>query len=1617
MRSLVLICIAALLFRCAQSAETPPKLPAVEELMKAPGDAQKGHAVFTTFCISCHRIAGEGVDFAPGLGDVGTRLPKLEIFKSILEPSAVIAPGFETYTVRLDSGDVLNGLIANQNDKEVTLRISATESKTLKRSAIKSMKKSPLSIMPVGLAESIGEQKLADLVAYLVAPFPPSPDKLELAHGDHIAIIGNAFADRMQHDGTLEALIHKAYAQDDIAIRNLGFGGDEVDNRMRSDSFGSPDEWLKREKTDVVFAFFGFNESFAGPAGLAKFRAQLDQFIKATKAANYSGKGAPKLVLFAPIAQEKMTDPNLPDPTANNINIQLYAAAIHELARANSVQFVDLFDASQKLFAAAKAPLTFNGVHLTIDGYRQFAPVIFKGLFGKDSTVAQAEIEPIRAAVQECNEMFFSRYRTVDGFNVYGGRSLMNYNGITNRVVMQEEMAVRDVMAANREQRVWALSRGYDQKVDDTNIPKVTPVATNKPDISPYLSGEAAIAEMTVPKGVKINLFASEEQFPDLIKPVQMAWDTKGRLWVAVWPTYPERAPWDTKGDSIIILEDTKGTGKADKCTTFISGLNCPTGFQFYKDGILLMQAPDLWYIKIDPATGKAGAMERVLNGIDSADSHHTTNAMALEPGGATYLSDGVFHRSQVETAQGVVRNSDAAIYRYEPLAQKFERYAPYGFANPHGRVFDYWGNDYITDATGNSNYFGPAFSGHIDYPAKHDNMKNFWRNPSRPCPGTGILSSRAWPADYEGSFLNCNVIGFQGVYRAKISEDGSGMKGDSVENMLVSKDPNFRPMQAMNGPDGALYVSDWSNAIIGHLQHHLRDPNRDHTHGRIYRLVHDGKTIPRPAIDGQPVEALLELLKEPENNTRERAKVELGKHDTASVMAALDKWIASLNPADANYSHNLAEALWVKQWHNVVDEALLKKQLRSPDYHSRFAATRVLCYQRDRIPAALELLKAQAADEHPRVRLEAVRALSFFPQWEAAEIALEIVKFPRDYYLDYCLKETIKQLEPYWKKAITDGEPFCQQNPQGINEILHNISTNDLAHLPASVEVLEARLTRADSPAQMRLDAIAELAKKRNTTPLAVLLNMLPPLFANGGQGVSDICRIIVQQPAAELKSSRAALLTLAAPGKPATVRQYATAGIMMADQSIDSVWTEAVKSPTALVDALNAIALIPDANLRATAFDKVFPLLSALPPEIAAKLAGKQGADGRFVRIELPAPGTLTLAEVQVFADGKNVGPGGKATQSSTGYGGVAERAIDGNTDGNFGSGTVTHTNENDPHPWWEVDLQASRAIESIAVWTRTDNNGAFANRLDKFAVLVLDANRQEVFRQAGNPAPKESARFELKGDVAGSLQRATIDAVVSTGKEPQRVAHALVEYLKQGKQIATAANGLKQLPPSAVSKEDAKEAVASILKWGATTIPATGRTAPEYVQTLSTARALAALTPAADAAELLKQVRALTVDVFHLKTVREQMRYDSTRVIVEAGKPFEIILENGDMMPHNLVVVAPGARKEVAQAAEQLRPENLDAQGRAFVPGLGGNKILAATKMVQPGMSEKIQMTAPQTEGEFEYVCTMPGHWTLMYGVLIVSKDPDAYLLAHPTPPPQATGPMPHDHQHMH
>ncbi|MFO0817733.1 MAG: PVC-type heme-binding CxxCH protein [Pirellulales bacterium] len=905
---------------------------------------------------------------------------------------------------------------------------------------------------------------LAPLVGPLLVAASTLAQSLELQKGDHICIIGNTLAERMQHEGWLETLIHSKFPSHELVFRNMGYSGDEVtgyqdaSKRLRSMSFGSQDEWLagnapcpqpnklsKRDdgkvrqnrfeltntKADVVFAMFGYNESWAGEAGVAKFKADVEAFIKHTAAQKYNGKAAPKLVLFSPIAQEYIADPNLPSADtvkANNARLKLYSEAMGQAAKAHSATFVDLFTPTLKAFSDPKQPHTINGLHLNAKGDKVVAEFAVQALFG--GSAAGANVETLRQAVNDKNWYWYNRYRVTDGYSTYGDRAFLKFaegaggygDGLSNYSVAQRELEALDALTSNRDKVVWAAAAGKTAKPDDSNLPEFIPVISNKPGPLEggkhlFLAEAESLAKMTVHKNMKVELFADEGKFPELVNPVQMAFDTKGRLWVAVWPTYPHWKPTEPMNDKLLILEDTNNDGRADVAKTFAGDLHNPTGFEFWNNGVLVAQGPDLLFLKDTDGDDKYDVKERVIHGLDTADTHHTANSFTLDPGGAMYFQEGTFHHSQVETPWGGPRRvANGALFRFEPRSRKFDVYVSFGFANPHGHVFDRWGQDIVYDGTGANPYHALLFSGDIDFPQKHARPPQVYQQRTRPCSGVEILSSSHFPEEFRGNLLVLNVIGFQGMLQYKLQAKDSSLTATEVEPIVFSSDPNFRPADVEVAPDGSIYFTDWHNPIIGHMQHNLRDPSRDRAHGRVFRVRYEGRDLLKPApIAGQPIDKLLDLLKSKDDRVRHRARIELSGRPTVDVVAAAKKWLAGLDKADPDYEHQALEGLWLHQSHNVVDEALLKAALKSPNDHVRAAATKIVVYWRDRLSNPLGLLQEQVNDESARVRLQAVWALSYFQGADAekaAEIAVESLVHPQDGFLKFTLEETNKTLD-----------------------------------------------------------------------------------------------------------------------------------------------------------------------------------------------------------------------------------------------------------------------------------------------------------------------------------------------------------------------------------------------------------------------------------------------------------------------------------------------------------------------------------------------------------------------------------------------------------------------------
>ena len=372
-------------------------------------------------------------------------------------------------------------------------------------------------------------------------------------------------------------------------------------------------------------------------------------------------------------------------------------------------------------------------------------------------------------------------------------------------------------------------------------------------------------------------------------------------------------------------------------------------------------------------------------------------------------------------------------------------------------------------------------------------------------------------------------------------------------------------------------------------------------------------------------------------------------------------------------------------------------------------------------------------------------------------------------------------------------------------------------------------------------------------------------------------------------------------------------------------------------------------------------------------------------------------------MFSDGNNVARQGKASQKNTAFGGSADKAIDGNKIPAFNSGGQSHTEENTPNPWWEVDLGSEVPIDAIIIYNRTD--GDLGKRLQGYTLKVLDKSRNVVFEKANLPAPERQARFDVGGEAPDrAVRRSVMTALTSVRGKEADAFKTLAKLAKNDGDRPAAVAALQRIPVTHWPKEEVKPLLDDLLAW-IRKVPVAERTTPAALDALQLADNLATLLPLAEAKAIRKELGELGVRVIRIGTVVEQMLFDKERIVVKAGKPVEIVFENTDLMPHNLVITQPGALEEIGNLAEAQATQPGAAE-RQYVPL--SKKIPYASRLLQAREEQKLSFTAPTQPGVYPIVCTYPGHWRRMHGAMYVVDDldeylaePETYLAKHPLP----------------
>jgi putative membrane-bound dehydrogenase-like protein len=431
-----------------------------------------------------------------------------------------------------------------------------------------------------------------------------------------------------------------------------------------------------------------------------------------------------------------------------------------------------------------------------------------------------------------------------------------------------------------------------------TNKPPGRQITSNQlPATTPALSPQETEKQIQVPPGFEVRLFASE---PEVVNPVAMTWDERGRLWVLELYEYPKGAPKGEKGrDRIKILEDVNADGKADKVTVFAEGYSLATGLALGNGGVYLGAAPDLYFLQDTDGDDKADKATTLLTGFGMEDRHELLNGFAWGPDGWLYMTHGVFTHSKVRDPDahdpdGFGVQMDAALARYHPRTKKFEVFAD-GTSNPWGVDWNERGDAFVSACVihhlfhmapgGQYNRQGGTWAnpyGYVgDLPSKGLPAIVDWRHHRAAHSGICVYQGDQYPAEWRGlvmlgnihqSALNCDrLIPVGSTYKAERESTLLGPAGQALlaktgekiprgeewkfvgpGNFFVSKDPWVRPVSVQTGPDGCLWVMDWYDKYPCYQNAQADPEGVDREHGRIWRVVWVGDQ-PGKAVASRP--------------------------------------------------------------------------------------------------------------------------------------------------------------------------------------------------------------------------------------------------------------------------------------------------------------------------------------------------------------------------------------------------------------------------------------------------------------------------------------------------------------------------------------------------------------------------------------------------------------------------------------------------------------------------------------------------------------------------------------------------------------------------------------------
>ncbi|HEY1375437.1 MAG TPA: PVC-type heme-binding CxxCH protein [Gemmataceae bacterium] len=512
---------------------------------------------------------------------------------------------------------------------------------------------------------------------------------------------------------------------------------------------------------------------------------------------------------------------------------------------------------------------------------------------------------------------------------------------------------------------------------------------------TPFRTAADELKLLRLPPGFEAQLVAAE---PDIQKPINLAFDAKGRLWVTCTVEYPFPAAEGRGRDTVRVLEDFGPDGRARKVTTFAGGLNIPIGVLPYKDGAIVYSIPNLWRLRDTDGDGKCDRREVLVTGFGHRDTHGMINGLTLGFDGWVYCNHGFSNDSDAKGTDGSeVRMNSGNVFRLKPDGSHVELVCK-GQVNPFGQCLDEYGNHYTSDC--HSKPITQLLRGAVyhSFFKPHDRlgfgpeMVHQYRGSTALC-GLCYYAADQFPEPFRHGFFLGDVVNNR-INFFTVERKGGTYTATQRADFATTADGWFRPVDIKLGPDGALYVADFYNRIIGHYEVPLTHPGRDRTSGRIWRIVYkgtDGTAPPPKAPRGDwttaSVDELIRDLAHPNLTVRMIATHQLVERGPPAV-AAVKAVLKPETPAAAR-----AHALWVLERLGALEGEALTAAAKDEDILVRVHALRILAERPKVTDAEFRIIRAALTEiGDGLVRRVAADALGRHPSRDARRVLLNAI-------------------------------------------------------------------------------------------------------------------------------------------------------------------------------------------------------------------------------------------------------------------------------------------------------------------------------------------------------------------------------------------------------------------------------------------------------------------------------------------------------------------------------------------------------------------------------------------------------------------------------------------------